>query len=136
VRRGGGRRLSGLARAGTSAGLLLLMMFLGGLVLWVGLPVAWFWIGGQIQGATGSLGAAVGAVLAGFVLSVVAFVPLLSWLSHRYDEARVARGLDPFGSAALEGVLVVSAVIAVALFVVWFFFLAGAEPLPLNLPAP
>jgi small-conductance mechanosensitive channel len=120
-------------RAGSSAGFLLAMMFLGSLGLWVGLPLAWLWIGGRVQALTGSLGAAVAVILVGFVISVVLFVPLLSWLSHRYDAARAARGLEAMGPVALEGVMVVSAVIAVVLFAAWFFFFSGAEPIPLNL---
>jgi uncharacterized membrane protein len=123
----------GLLQAGSSTGFLLAMMFAGSLGLWVGLPVGWLWIGGRVQAATGSLGAAIGVILAGFVTSVVLVVPLLSWLSHRYDAARTARGLDAFGPAALEGVLVVSATVAVVLFAAWFLFLSGAEPIPLKL---
>jgi len=50
------------------------------------------------------------------------------------DLARAARGLDDLGRAPLEGVMVVSAFVALALFGVWFFFLSGAEPVPLGLP--
>jgi hypothetical protein len=114
----------------SSAAFLLTLMFLGSLGLWVGMPLLWLWIGGRVQGATGSLGAALGVVLFGFVASVIMFVPLLGWLAQRHAHAREARGLEDLGRAPLEGVMVVSATITVALFVVWFFFLSGAEPLP------
>ena len=48
--------------------------------------------------------------------------------------AREARGLDDLGVAPLEGVLVVSAAIAIVAFAAWFFLLSGAEPLPLHVP--
>ena len=131
---GGGGSVRGLVRAGSSTALLLLLMFVGSLGLWVGAPVLWLWIGGLVQGASGSVGAAIAVILVGFVATVVMFVPLLSWLSRRYAEAREARGLDDLGRAPLEGVLVVSAAIAVVAFAVWFFFLSGAEPIPLGLP--
>ena len=121
-------------RALASAGFMLALMFAGSLGLWVAVPVAWFWIGGRVQGATGSLGAAVGVVLLGIVVSVVLFMPLLSWLAHKHAAAREARGLEDFGWAPLEGVLVVSAVIALTVFCVWFFGFAGAEPLPMGEP--
>jgi hypothetical protein len=131
---GGGGGVRGLVRAGSSTALLLMLMFAGSLGLWVGAPVLWLWVGGLVQAATGSVGAAIAVILVGFVATVVMFVPLLGWLSRRYAEARAARGLEDLGRAPLEGVLVVSAAIAVAAFGVWFFFLSGAEPIPLGLP--
>jgi hypothetical protein len=130
----GGGGVRGLVRAGSSTAFLLMLMFLGSLGLWVGAPVLWLWIGGRVQGATNSVGAAIAVILVGFVATVLLFVPLLSWLSRLHGEARAARGLDDLGRAALEGVLVVSAAIAAVLFAIWFFFFAGAEPIPLGLP--
>ena len=123
-------------RRGTRAGtaFLFLLMCLASLTLWVGVPVLWLWIGGRIQGATNSVGAAVGAALVGFVVTALLFVPLLGWLGRRHAEARARRGLDDLGRAALEGVVVVSAGIAAVAFAIWFLFLAGAEPVPLGLP--
>jgi hypothetical protein len=73
-------------------------------------------------------------ILVGFVATVFLAVPVLGWLSRRHAEARAARGLDDLGRAALEGVMVVSATIAAVVFAIWFFFLAGAEPIPFGLP--
>ena len=129
---GGGAR--SLARAGSSTALLLMLMFVGSLGLWVGAPVLWLWIGGRVQGATGSVGAAIAVILVGFVTTVFLSVPVLAWLSRRHAEARAARGLEDLGRAPLEGVMVVSATIAALAFAIWFFFLAGAEPIPLGLP--
>ena len=117
-----------------SSAFLLLLMCLSSLCLWVGVPLLWLWIGGRVQGATGSVGPAILIAFVGFVITVVLFVPLLSWLGRRHAEARAARGLDDLGRAALEGVLVVSAAIAAILFAIWFLFFAGAEPVPLGLP--
>ena len=121
-------------RRGAGTAFLLAMMFAGSLGLWVGIPLFWFWVGGQVQGATGSVGAAAGVVLLGVVASIVGAVPVLSWLAHKHAAAREARGLEDYGWAPLEGVLTVSAIIAIVLFVLWFFVLSGAEPLPLGLP--
>jgi hypothetical protein len=109
-------------------------MFAASLVLWVGVPLGWLFVGGRVQGATHSLGAAVAVVMAGVIATVAAFVPLLGWLSRKHAEARFDRGLQDLGSAALEGVMVMSALVALVAFGVWFFFLSGAEPIPLNLP--
>jgi len=113
---------------------LFLVMFAACLALWFGVPVGWLWVAGRVQGATHSLGAAVGVALLGMVVSVVLAVPALHWLASKHAAAREARGLDDLGFAPLEGAMVVSAVIAIVGFGAWFLLFAGAEPLPLGLP--
>jgi hypothetical protein len=122
-----------LVRLGSSALLVIAMMLVGGLVLWVGIPLAWLWIGSQIQGATDSLGAAVAAMLFGVILSIALVVPVLGWLSRKYGEIRVARGLDDTGGFVLEVVMVTTAAIAIVGFTIWFLVFSGTSPIPLNL---
>jgi hypothetical protein len=118
----------------SSSGLLLLaIMFLGSLVLWIGVPLAWLWIGSQVEGSTGSLGAAVAVMLLGVVVSIIVIVPLLGWLNRLHEELREARGLESHGQTTLEGVMVISAGVALVAFCVWFFAFSGASPIPLNL---
>ena len=125
--------MRGLLRTGTGATLVVLIMFTGSLVLWVGTPLAWLWIGSQIQGATNSLGAALGIMFIGVVLTIALIAMLLSKLSNTYRANRRARGLDDPGHVMLEGVLVVSAGLTITVFVVWFLFFAGASPVPLGI---
>jgi hypothetical protein len=117
-----------------SAALLFMLMLLGSLGLWVGVPLLWLVVAGQVQGATGSLGAALGVALVGVVLSIVVAVRLLHWLARMHNAARVARGLEDLGWAPLEGVMAVSAVVALVAFLAWFLLFSGTEPLPLGLP--
>ena len=58
---------------------------------------------------------------------------MLAKLSDVYRANCRARGLDDPGHLMLEGVLVVSAGITLAAFVVWFFFFAGTSPVPLGI---
>ena len=120
-------------RLGASALVLVAMMFVGSLVLWVGIPLAWLWVASQIQGATGNLGAALGAAMFGVLVSIAAVVALLSWLSDLHRRQRVARGLDDTGHVALEAVLTTSAAIVLVVFCVWFFLFAGTSPIPINI---
>jgi len=114
-----------------STGLVLVaLMVVGSLGLWIGIPLAWFWIGGQVQGATGSLGAAVGASLVGVVVSVAAMVPVLAWLNDKHRELRVERGHDDTGPLVLEVVIATSAGIALVLFVGWLLLFSGFAPFP------
>jgi heme/copper-type cytochrome/quinol oxidase subunit 2 len=117
-----------LLRAGVSGLLLLLMMFGAGLVLWIGVPLGWLYIGSQVQGATDSIGTAIAVMLVGVVVSIVAVVPVLGWLNRKHLELRAARGLDTHGQTALEAVMTVSVVVAVVAFVVWFFVIVGPGP--------
>jgi hypothetical protein len=123
----------GLLRTGASASLVVLIMFTGSLVLWVGTPLAWLWIGSQIQGVTNSLGAALGIMFVGVVATIAMLAALLAKLSNTYRANRRARGLDDPGHVMLEGVLVVSAGLTITVFVVWFFLFAGASPVPLGI---
>lgn len=122
-----------LLRTGAGAILVVLIMVFGSLVLWVGAPLLWLWLGSQIEGATSSLGASIGAAFLGAVLTIVLVAMILSKLSNVYRANRLSRGLDDTGHSVLEVVLVISAGVALVAFVVWFFFLAGAEPLPIGI---
>jgi uncharacterized membrane protein YbhN (UPF0104 family) len=119
-------------RASQAAALLVAMMFLGSLVLWVGVPVAWLWIGSRLQNAT-SLATAIGAMMGGMLLSITLLLGVLGGLSRRHTELQERRGVPENETTALELVLVSSAVIAVVGFFVWFFGFSGSSPIPLKL---
>ena len=109
---------------------LLALMFTGSLVMWVGVPLAWLWIGSQVQAATDNVGAAIASMMVGVTASIAAIAKLLGWLTHSYQRAREARGLESTGSFPLEVTLVVSAVVAAVACVIWFAFFAGSSPAP------
>jgi hypothetical protein len=122
-----------LVRAGSSAILIVLIMFIGSLVLWIGTPLLWLWVGSQIQGATASLGTALGVMMIGVVVTIAVLAAVLSKLSNVYRASCVSRGHADPGHFVLEGVLVVSAGITLAVFAVWFLFFAGASPVPVGI---
>jgi hypothetical protein len=122
-----------LLRTGVGATLVLLIMFIGSLVLWIGTPLLWLWVGSQVQGATASLGTALGVSFIGVVATIMLLAGVLAKLSNVYQANRRARGLEDTGHYVLETVLVVSAGLTLAAFVVWFFFFAGASPVPVGI---
>jgi hypothetical protein len=123
--------MRGLLRTGESAALLV-TMFVGALLLWIGVPLAWLYIGSKVQEATDSVGAALGAMFVGVVVTIGALMPLLGRVNEAYAHVREARGLDSFGQAPLEGVMVVSALVALVIFLVWFFVIGDTgAPLPI-----
>lgn len=119
-------------RTGLGALLVLLIMLTGSLVMWIGAPLLWLWIGSQIEGATSSVGTAVVSAFVGAVLTIVLVGGVLSKLSNVYRANQRARGREDPGHFVLEAVLVTSAGVALVAFLLWFFLFAGAEPLPLG----
>ena len=69
-------------------------------------------------------------LLFGSVATILLLVPLLGRLNEAYEHVREHRGLQNYGQAPLEAVLVVSAVIALVLLVAWFFVFTDSSPLP------
>jgi hypothetical protein len=117
-------------RTGAGALLVVLIMFLGSLGLWLGTPLLWLWVGSQVQGKTASLGGALAVIFAGVVISIGLLAMVLAKLSDVYRANCLARGLRDPGHFVLEAVLVVSAGFTLVVFVIWFFFFAGASPIP------
>ncbi len=118
--------LKNALRTGVSGLMVMFIMVVGSLVLWVGVPAGWLWIGSQVQGNTGNIGTALAAMMGGVVVSVVALAMLLAWANRKHEELREARGLPPSG--VLDRVLVVTAGIAVVGFTIWFLGFAGPGP--------
>jgi hypothetical protein len=125
-------RLHRLLIAAESASLLVLMMFVGSLVLWVGVPVGWLWIGSQLVPSSG-LATAVGAMMIGMLLTIAVLVTFLAWVNRKHVELQEARGSFGGQATALELVMVASAVVAILGFGVWFFGFSGSSPIPLNI---
>lgn len=113
---------------GASAVLTGVIMVGASLLLWIGVPAGWLWIGSQIQGSTGSLGTAIGVMLLGAIVSIVALAWLLGRLSRLHEQLLDARGVERDGPALLEVVLVVTAAVALVGFAIWFFVFAGPGP--------
>ncbi len=117
--------------AGPASVALVVAMLLGCLLLWVGVPIGWLWIGSQVQ-ASSSLGTALAVTMAGTIISIVILMTILSRLNRVHAELLERRSRSQ-RSSALEVILVSSAGIALVSFGVWFFLFAGASPMPLNI---
>jgi len=117
---------------GPASAALVLIMLAGCLVLWVGVPLGWLWIGSQVQ-ASASLGTALMVTMLGIMVSVVAVVVVLGWLNRRHLALQERRNRPLGRSSALEVIVVSSGGMAVLLFAIWFFLFAGASPVPLNI---
>lgn len=116
------------ARGGASALLVVAMMVIGSLVLWVGVPAGWLWIGSQIQAESDSVGTAILVMLVGVLVSVIVLAMLLVRLNRWYEHLRESAGRPERSTSLLELILVITAGVAVVAFGVWFFILTGPGP--------
>jgi hypothetical protein len=120
---------------------LIALMVLGGLMLWLGNPVIWLWIGSQVttsqQGQFGpymlvafgvlasTVAVAIGLArlntayerLAGHRTTVRVRLPWLRSLRDQQSETRVT---------VLDFIMVSTAIAALVTFVAWFFLFAGS----------
>lgn len=122
-----------LLRTGLGGLLAVAIMIGASVVLWLGTPLLWLWVGSQVQGATDSLSLSLAVMFTGVLVSVVLLGWLLATLSRAHRAGVVAQGRPDPGHRMLEVVLVLSAAVVVAVFAVWFFLLAGAAPIPIGL---
>jgi hypothetical protein len=117
-----------LLNYGASAFLTGVIMIGASLLLWIGVPAGWLWIGSQVQGSSGSVGAAIAVMLVGAVVSIVAIAWVLGRANRMHEQLLEARGVEPDGPPLLEVVLVVTAAVALIGFAIWFFVFAGPGP--------
>lgn len=115
--------------------------------IWTGAPLLALWVGSQTAGSSGLSMTAVGVVVIVLLVLVLALVWLLTLVNERYDRLtgrpkadrrRTSPWLrsmrseredilrEKHGTSAIELVVVISVSVAVLVFNVWFFFLAGS----------
>lgn len=127
--------MNDLMKQGAGALMVVVIMFFGSLVLWVGVPVFWLYIAGHfVMGATNSIGLAIAVAAIGAFATIAVLVVVLGRLNRMVVEMREARGIKmKAGNTPLEIVMAISATIAVVGFGAWFFLFAGSSPLPLGM---
>jgi hypothetical protein len=90
-------------------------------------PLGWLWVGSQVNFATGSLSSGLAVAFIGSVVSIIATV----WAGKRLE--RVWAALHPQSAeqeriGLFETAFVISTVLAVFGFALWFFVFAGPGP--------
>jgi hypothetical protein len=134
--------LTAASRKSAKVGLITLMI-LSALMLWLGNPVIWLWIGSQVTTSQqGSFGPYV-LVAVGILASTIAVAIVIARLNRLYEqvsgEATTVRVRLPWLRSlrderapdtritVLDLILVSTAVAGVAAFVVWLLFFAGSS---------
>ena len=109
---------------GASAVLTGVIMVGASLLLWIGVPAGWLWVGSQVQYWTGFVTAGITTIMVGCVASLFLTLALAKRLDYSWKLVRRAAGYEQ-QRGALERIFVLSVGIAVVGFSIWFFLIHG-----------
>jgi hypothetical protein len=128
-----------------TASFLFVVMLLAALALWTAIPLGWVYIGSKVADTQFPSQGPYAVVAVGILVSIVLDAWLIGRLNDLYVRATGTNRLTPMRPAWLksmrdsstpvgtttvvEAVLMGSVMLAGAVFVAWFFLLAGS-PLP------
>ena len=128
-----------------SASIVFLAMLLAGLALWTAIPLGWIYIGSKVSETQFPSQGPYAVVAIGILVSIVIDAWLIGRLNGLYVRVTGTDRLAPMrpswlksmrdstapagSTTVVEAVLMGSVLLAVAVFVAWFFLLAGS-PLP------
>src|SRR5688500_7453163 len=126
-----------------AAGLLILLMALGSVILWIGIPIGWLYLASQlVDSSQPTLGPYI-LIIFGIPITMFVFGKLLFKLDRVFERItgresttdfrppwlRSMRGERDVGRqlSVLEGVMIVSVSLALTVFGIWFIFFAGSS---------
>ncbi|HVE68387.1 MAG TPA: hypothetical protein VNB64_07385 [Solirubrobacteraceae bacterium] len=111
------------ADRGIALGLLALMVLVN-LLFWGPLPIAWLWVGSQVDYATGSTFLGIVVAFVGLLFSLLLGLVLMRRIDLLWILARRAAGVDQReGTVAI--VFAISAVVGGILFFSWLLLIEG-----------
>ncbi len=122
-RASGGRR----AFDAIFAASILFVMGLIAVCFWGPIPMAWLWVGAQVQYQTDSVSLALVVAFAGMILTLFAGLALVKRLDQFWILVRRAAGHDQ-RKGVIGPVFAVAAIIGVTLFSIWLLIFAGLGP--------
>jgi hypothetical protein len=90
-------------------------------------PLAWFWIGSQVDYQTGYVTAGIATIMLGCLASLLVTMALAKRVDHAWKLVRRAAGHRQ-ERGALERIFAISVAVAVVIFTVWFLVVQGPGP--------
>ena len=106
-------------------GLSILALMMGVAVLfWGPIPMAWLWVGAQVQYRTDEVSIAILVAFVGMLLTLMLGLVALRRLDHLWILVRRAAGHDQ-RTGMIGPVFAVAAVIGTTLFCIWLFLIVG-----------
>jgi len=97
------------------------------LTLWGPQPVAWLWVGSQVDYHTDSVSLGIAVAFAGMIATLMLTLALLVRLDTIWKVVRRAGGIDQ-RDGALPRIFTVTAIVAGLAFGFWFLILEGPAP--------
>jgi hypothetical protein len=97
------------------------------LTLWGPQPLAWLWVGSQVDYHTGMVTLGIATAFAGMIVSLMLTLALAARLDHVWLLLRRAAGYDQ-RTGMLARIFMVSAIVAALAFGVWFLLIEGPGP--------
>ena len=111
------------------AGLVLVAEFVACLTLWGPQPLAWLWVGSQINYQTGSVTFGIAVAFAGMIGTLMLTLAVLARLDRMWRILRRAAGYEQ-QQGVLVRIFATTAVVAGVGFAFWLLILAGPSPYP------
>jgi hypothetical protein len=98
----------------------------------VGVPLAWVWVGSQVQGGTSPTGTAIVTVIVGLTMSYAIVAVIAAWFKGRvggettryrflWNRSMRDTQYTPTSTTFLENVLIIATIVVALIIVVWFF---------------
>jgi hypothetical protein len=106
------------------SGLILTLETLLCLTLWGPQPVAWLWVGSQVDYETDSVALGIVVAFAGMLTTLFMTLSIARRLDHAWKLVRRAAGYEQ-KKGALEWIFVISLAIAGTAFLIWFLLING-----------
>jgi hypothetical protein len=106
-----------------AAGLLALMIFIN-LLFWGPLPVAWLWVGSQVDYGTGSTFLGITVAFFGLLLTLLLGLVISRRIDLLWILARRAAGYDQ-REGTIGRVFAFTAIVGAILFFGWFLLISG-----------
>jgi hypothetical protein len=103
---------------------LLALLILINLLFWGPLPVAWLWVGSQVDYATGSTFLGITVAFFGLLATLMGALALMRQLDQVWILLRRAGGHDQ-RDGTIGRVFAITAVLGTTIFSVWFLLIKG-----------
>ena len=90
-------------------------------------PVAWMWLGSQVEYHTGAVTAGISTIMLGCLFSLMLTMVVAKRVDHAWKLVRRAAGHEQ-ERGALEVIFAITVAFAVVAFTVWFLLIEGPGP--------
>ena len=95
--------------------------------LWGPQPIAWLWVGSQVDYLTDSVEAGIAVAFIGMILTLFVTLAIAKRIDHAWRLVRRAAGYEQ-REGALNMIFIISLLVVGTAFLIWFFIIEGPGP--------